>query len=70
MRLVMALAEATGARVTAEGVETADTLALLQAMGADTAQGYYIARPMPIDDFLKFEAEPIARSAATLVGLS
>jgi EAL domain-containing protein (putative c-di-GMP-specific phosphodiesterase class I)/HAMP domain-containing protein len=64
------LAHSLGMTVAAEGVETADTLALLHAMGADTAQGYYIARPMPIDDFLKFEAEPIARPAATLVGLS
>jgi EAL domain-containing protein (putative c-di-GMP-specific phosphodiesterase class I) len=63
------LAHSLGMMVAAEGVETADTLALLQAMGADTAQGYYIARPMPIDDFLKFDAEPVARAAPALKSL-
>jgi EAL domain-containing protein (putative c-di-GMP-specific phosphodiesterase class I) len=65
------LAHSLGMTVAAEGVETAETLALLQTMGADTAQGYYIARPMPIDDFLKFEAEPqMARAAPALKGLA
>ena len=31
----------------AEGVEDADTLALLRAMGCDHAQGFHIARPAP-----------------------
>jgi EAL domain-containing protein (putative c-di-GMP-specific phosphodiesterase class I)/GGDEF domain-containing protein len=65
------LAHSLGMTVAAEGVETADTLALLQAMGADTAQGYYIARPMPLDDFLKFETDqPSARTAPALKGLN
>jgi EAL domain-containing protein (putative c-di-GMP-specific phosphodiesterase class I)/GGDEF domain-containing protein len=51
------LAHSLGMTVAAEGVETAEGLAMLQAMGADTAQGYYIARPMPIDEFLNFEAK-------------
>jgi EAL domain-containing protein (putative c-di-GMP-specific phosphodiesterase class I) len=44
---------------------------MLQAMGADLAQGYYIARPMPLDDFLKFEApaQPLVRTAPPLKGL-
>lgn len=52
------LAHSLGMAITAEGVETAEVLALLQAMGADTAQGYFIARPMPIEDFIKFDACP------------
>lgn len=52
------LAHSLGMAITAEGVETAEVLALLQSMGADTAQGYFIARPMPIDDFVKFELAP------------
>jgi EAL domain-containing protein (putative c-di-GMP-specific phosphodiesterase class I) len=58
-------------KIAAEGVETAEALALLQAMGADLAQGYYIARPMPLDDFLKFEppAQATTRPATQLKGL-
>jgi diguanylate cyclase len=65
------LAHSLGMKVAAEGVETAESLALLQAMGADTAQGYFIARPMPLADFLKFEIEtPAARAAPSLKGLA
>jgi diguanylate cyclase len=65
------LAHSLGMKVAAEGVETADVLALLQAMGADTAQGYYIARPMPLDDFLTFQEQPLVeRPQPILKGLA
>jgi EAL domain-containing protein (putative c-di-GMP-specific phosphodiesterase class I) len=35
------------AAITAEGVETADELEALRALGVDSAQGYYLARPGP-----------------------
>ncbi len=38
-------------QVVAEGVESAEILALLEDYGCDIAQGYYIARPMPAADF-------------------
>ncbi|WP_372339042.1 EAL domain-containing protein [Actinoplanes sp. RD1] len=38
-----------GARVVAEGVETADQRAALLALGCTTAQGYHFSRPMPAD---------------------
>jgi EAL domain-containing protein (putative c-di-GMP-specific phosphodiesterase class I) len=41
-----------GIAVVAEGVEDAESLETLGAMGASTAQGFYIARPMPADDLL------------------
>jgi diguanylate cyclase (GGDEF)-like protein len=41
------LAHALGMSVTAEGVETAEQLAALQAMGADVLQGFGLAKPMP-----------------------
>ena len=48
----------------AEGVETAEALALLAGMGCDYAQGYHIARPMKLDDVLAFlrgfEAAPLS----------
>ena len=35
----------------AEGVEDATTWARLTELGCDSAQGYYLARPMPADLF-------------------
>jgi len=36
-----------GLRVVAEGVETAEHWSDLEAMGCDSAQGYYLSRPLP-----------------------
>lgn len=44
------LAHGLGLKVVAEGVETAEGLAALSVMGCDMAQGYFIARPMPLAD--------------------
>ncbi|GGI06610.1 putative bifunctional diguanylate cyclase/phosphodiesterase [Egicoccus halophilus] len=48
-----------GVRVVAEGVEDAVTLAHLQALGCDLAQGFHIARPLPaaqVADWLRAHA--------------
>jgi EAL domain-containing protein (putative c-di-GMP-specific phosphodiesterase class I) len=37
--------------VIAEGVETEASLERLRAYGCNFAQGYFVARPMPIDRF-------------------
>jgi diguanylate cyclase (GGDEF)-like protein len=37
--------------ITAEGVETAEQLAILNELGADELQGYLISRPLPAADF-------------------
>jgi len=44
----------TGSRIVAEGVETASELHVLKTLGVDCAQGYHLARPMPLDDLMKF----------------
>jgi diguanylate cyclase (GGDEF)-like protein len=48
----VALARALGLRMVAEGVEDEATGAVLVELGCDVAQGYAIARPMPVDAFL------------------
>jgi EAL domain-containing protein (putative c-di-GMP-specific phosphodiesterase class I) len=43
------MAHALGMAVVAEGVETEEILAFLRAAHCDQAQGYHLARPMPLD---------------------
>jgi EAL domain-containing protein (putative c-di-GMP-specific phosphodiesterase class I)/GGDEF domain-containing protein len=50
------LAHSLGMKVTAEGVETREALAVLQLMGCDIAQGYYIAKPMGLEALTAFLA--------------
>jgi diguanylate cyclase (GGDEF)-like protein/PAS domain S-box-containing protein len=47
---VVRLAHALGKGLVAEGVERAEQLAVLRRLGADAAQGFHLARPMPADD--------------------
>ena len=54
VRSTIDMAHSLGLTVTAEGVETHDVYALLAAMGCDYAQGYLIAKPMPLKDILTF----------------
>ncbi|WP_297733892.1 EAL domain-containing protein [uncultured Maricaulis sp.] len=51
------LAHSLGMKVTAEGVEDAESIAILASMGADYAQGYHIGRPMPLAGFLDYMQE-------------
>ena len=43
-----------GKRVIAEGVETKEQLEMLKSMDCDIIQGYYFAKPMPLEDALDF----------------
>lgn len=49
---VITFAHSTGARVVAEGVETAAEYEAVRALGADFAQGYLLQRPVPLSDLL------------------
>jgi EAL domain-containing protein (putative c-di-GMP-specific phosphodiesterase class I) len=41
----------------AEGVENAESVTLLRAMGCDVAQGYHIAKPLAFDALMAFLAQ-------------
>lgn len=51
VRATIDLAHNLGLQVIAEGVENEDVLQLLNILGCDMAQGYYIGRPMTADQF-------------------
>jgi diguanylate cyclase len=51
VRATVELGHGLGLRVVAEGVEDAETLARLHALGCDIAQGFHLDRPMPADAF-------------------
>ena len=53
-RSTIDLAHNLGLKAIAEGVEDQPTLNLLAEMGCDMAQGFYIARPMPVRDFYEW----------------
>ena len=50
------MAHNLGFEVVAEGVETENTYHQLQQAGCSHAQGYWIGRPMPLEEFLAFAA--------------
>jgi diguanylate cyclase (GGDEF)-like protein len=57
---VVALARACGMRSLAEGVETAEEMALAAELGCTFAQGFHIARPMPGNDVVPWMAARLA----------
>lgn len=61
---IIKMAQGLSRTVVAEGVETAEALADLTALGCDQAQGFYIGRPQPFPDFVAFAAQQLCRSAA------
>ncbi|HTD02848.1 EAL domain-containing protein, partial [Undibacterium sp.] len=58
---IIAMANALGMSVTAEGVEKAEQMFFLTDSGCQQMQGYYFSRPVPADEFEKLlaaNAEP------------
>jgi EAL domain-containing protein (putative c-di-GMP-specific phosphodiesterase class I) len=47
VKAMIDMAHSLGKKIVAEGVETEEQLALLADLGADTVQGYLLARPQP-----------------------
>ncbi|HEU4347891.1 MAG TPA: EAL domain-containing protein, partial [Actinoplanes sp.] len=63
----VALAHALDLNIVAEGVEDGATAAMLTALGCDIAQGFGIARPMPVPDFLAWLRQRSVAAAPILV---
>jgi EAL domain-containing protein (putative c-di-GMP-specific phosphodiesterase class I) len=51
---IIRLSRQLGIQTIAEGVETAAQLALLGQLDCDAIQGYYLSRPLPADELLRF----------------
>jgi EAL domain-containing protein (putative c-di-GMP-specific phosphodiesterase class I) len=54
VRSTIDMAHELGLNVVAEGVETSDAFKLLSNLGCDAIQGFYIAKPMPIEDMMQW----------------
>ena len=52
VRSMIDLGHNLGLKVVAEGVEHADDLVLLRRLGCDLAQGFHLAKPLPLDELL------------------
>jgi EAL domain-containing protein (putative c-di-GMP-specific phosphodiesterase class I) len=62
----IALARALDLSVTAEGIETAEQVAILRELGCDRGQGFLFSPPVPPEQLaLLLEAEAGARTTAT-----
>ena len=53
LQMIISLSKKLGMPVITEGVETAEQLEFLTEMGCDMFQGYYFAKPMPVEEFEK-----------------
>ncbi len=51
--------------VVAEGIETKAVLDHLAGLGCDTGQGYFISRPLPVEEITAWLLEELRSSAAT-----
>jgi len=54
VRSIIALAHTLGLKVTGEGVEYSEQLRLLETLGCDKAQGYYVGGPMPAEELAEY----------------
>lgn len=54
---IVALAQSLNMKVTGEGVENKAQYDILKRMGIDDIQGFYCARPMPVEDYVKILKE-------------
>ena len=65
VRSTIDMAHELGLSVTAEGVESLEALKLLESLGCDAAQGFFLAHPMPFSDLLLWVAEAESKTKKT-----
>jgi predicted signal transduction protein with EAL and GGDEF domain len=68
VRSTIDLAQRLGRTVTAEGVEDVATLQRLASFGCNTAQGFYLARPLPAREFEEWMAAWLTEPAGWASG--
>lgn len=56
VRAIVQLARGLGIKTIAEGVEDRETLEIVRAHGCDEVQGFFFAKPLPLDAFLDYVA--------------
>jgi diguanylate cyclase len=61
---IIKMAQGLNRKVVAEGVEDAQTLRQLAALGCDEVQGYFVGRPQPFADFVELLSTNKVRTAA------
>jgi EAL domain-containing protein (putative c-di-GMP-specific phosphodiesterase class I) len=66
VRAVIGLGHDLGLRVVAEGVEDERSWRLLQELGCDLVQGYFLARPMPAEAMTTWLSDRMAGFATRL----
>jgi len=59
--LIIEMAQLFNLKVVAEGVEDKETMSFLKSQGCDYVQGFYLAKPMPAEEFQHWleEYEPV-----------
>jgi diguanylate cyclase (GGDEF)-like protein len=57
VRSTIELGHNLGLRLVAEGVEDLETWTMLQALGCDVIQGYYVSKPRPADEITEWLSE-------------
>jgi EAL domain-containing protein (putative c-di-GMP-specific phosphodiesterase class I) len=57
VKTIITLAKQLNIKTVAEGVEHKEQMDVLKSLGCDAIQGYYFAKPMPFEEFLKFIKE-------------
>lgn len=57
VKSIIALARNLNMKVIAEGIETAEEAGIVRSLGCEECQGYWFARPMPLEEAKKFVAE-------------
>ncbi|WP_339674195.1 bifunctional diguanylate cyclase/phosphodiesterase [Dasania marina] len=57
VELIVSLAKSFKLSIVAEGIETLEQLALVKLLNCDFAQGYYLSRPIPYDEYIAWTAE-------------